>query len=87
VLRLGVVASVPLAMFYAARPTMDTLLEAKVMSRLLLSCLLLEILITGLGAVFLTPPYAALLGLGVASLAAGVYALIIGGYAVHQPRR
>jgi O-antigen/teichoic acid export membrane protein len=87
VLRLGVVASVPLAMFYAARPTMDTLLEAKVMSRLLLSCLLLEVLITGLGAVFLTPPYAALLGLGVAALAVGVYALIIAGYAVRQPRR
>jgi O-antigen/teichoic acid export membrane protein len=87
VLRLGVVASVPLAMFYAARPTMDTLLEAKVMSRLLLSCLVLEILVTGVGAVFLTPPYAALLGLGVASVAVGVDALVIAGYAVGQPRR
>lgn len=87
VLRLGVVAAVPLAMFYAARPTMETLLDARFMSRLLLACLALEVVATGVGLAFLTPPHAAVLGLTAAALALGLDAVGLAAYAVRQPRR
>jgi O-antigen/teichoic acid export membrane protein len=87
VLRLGVVAAIPLAMFYAARPTMETLLDARFMSRLLLACLALEFVVTGIGAAFLTPAHAAVLGLAAASLALGLDAVGLAAYAVRHPRR
>ncbi len=86
ILRLGVFAAIPLAMFYAARPTMDTLLEPKFMSRLLLACLALEIVVTGIAAVFLTPPHAAILGLVVAAAALGFDGVGLAAYAVRLPR-
>ncbi|WP_436529521.1 lipopolysaccharide biosynthesis protein [Actinoplanes sp. HUAS TT8] len=85
-LRLGVFAAIPLAMFYAARPTMDTLLEPKFMSRLLLGCLALEIVVTAIGTVFLAPAYAAVLGLAAAATALGFDAVGLAAYAVRLPR-
>jgi O-antigen/teichoic acid export membrane protein len=86
-LRLGVFAAIPLAMFYAARPTMDTLLEPKFMSRLLVACLALETVVTGIGMVFLDPPYAAVLGLAAAATALGFDAVRLAAHAVRLPRR
>ncbi|GGN10683.1 O-antigen/teichoic acid export membrane protein [Actinoplanes campanulatus] len=63
VLRLGVLAAVPLAMFYTARPVLDVLFEAKPMSRLLVACLTVEVVMTAVGTRFLTPSYASMLGL------------------------
>ncbi|GIE35427.1 hypothetical protein Ait01nite_084720 [Actinoplanes italicus] len=87
VLRLGVLASIPLAMFYAARPTLDTLLDAKVMSRLLLACLGVELAATGIGTLFFTPPYAAMLGLLAAAVTLGLNAAGLSTYALRQQRR
>ncbi|MFI1993593.1 lipopolysaccharide biosynthesis protein [Actinoplanes sp. NPDC020271] len=86
ILRLGVLAAIPLAMFYAARPTMDTLLEPKFMSRLLIACLALEIVVTAIGTVFLTPPHAAVLGLAAAATALGFDGVGLAAYAVRLPR-
>lgn len=86
-LRLGVFAAIPLAMFYAARPTMDTLLEPKFMSRLLLACLALEIVVTAIATMFLAPPHAAVLGLAAAATALGVDGVGLAAYAVRLPRR
>ncbi|MEV0895243.1 hypothetical protein [Actinoplanes sp. NPDC049802] len=86
-LRLGVLAAVPLAMFYAARPTMDTLLDAKVVSRLLLACLALEIVVTGAAKAVLAPPDAAVLGFVVASAALGLDAVGLTAYALRRQRR
>ncbi|BCJ40756.1 hypothetical protein GCM10010168_92200 [Actinoplanes ianthinogenes] len=71
VLRLGVLAAIPLAMFYAARPALETLLEATFLSRLLLACLTLEVVATWIATVFVAPPHAALLGLIAAATALG----------------
>ncbi|MEV4279147.1 lipopolysaccharide biosynthesis protein [Actinoplanes xinjiangensis] len=87
VLRLGVLAAIPLAMFYAARPTMDTLLDAKFMSRLLLACLALEFVATAIAVSFLAAPHAAVLGLVTAATALGLDAVGLAAYAVRQPRR
>ncbi|GIF03987.1 lipopolysaccharide biosynthesis protein [Actinoplanes siamensis] len=85
-LRLGVLAAIPLAMFYAARPTMDTLLEPKLVSRLLLACLALEMVVTAIGTVFLAPPRAAVLGLAASATALGIDAVGLAARAVRQPR-
>jgi O-antigen/teichoic acid export membrane protein len=87
ILRLGVFAAIPLAMFYAARPTMDTLLEPKFMSRLLIACLALEIVVTGIAMVFFEPPHAAVLGLTAAATALGFDAVGLTAYAVRLPGR
>ncbi|WP_229072812.1 lipopolysaccharide biosynthesis protein [Actinoplanes sp. DH11] len=71
VLRLGVLAAVPLAMFYAARPTLDALLDRPVISRLLLGCLLLQVVLTQLAQLVLSAPYAALLALCLAAAVLG----------------
>ncbi|MEU4161955.1 oligosaccharide flippase family protein [Actinoplanes sp. NPDC026670] len=86
VLRLGVLAAIPLAMFYAARPTMDTLLDPKFMSRLLLACLVLEILVTAIGVRFLSADHAAMLALAAAGTALGLDAVGLAAYALRQPR-
>jgi O-antigen/teichoic acid export membrane protein len=85
-LRLGVFAAIPLAMFYAARPTMETLLDPKFISRLLLTGLALEIVVTAIGSVFLAPTHAAVLGLAAAATALGVDAVGLAAYAVRLPR-
>ncbi|KUL42101.1 lipopolysaccharide biosynthesis protein [Actinoplanes awajinensis] len=86
VLRLGVLAAIPMAMFYAARPTMETLLEAKFLSRLLLACLALEVVMTCIGTVFFAPQHAAVLGLAAAATALGIDAVWLAGYALRLPR-
>ncbi|MEU4428151.1 oligosaccharide flippase family protein [Actinoplanes sp. NPDC024001] len=72
VLRAGVVAAIPFAMYYAARPTLDALLEAPVMSRLLLACLALEVLLTHVTQSVLAPTYAAVVALCGAAAVLGV---------------
>jgi O-antigen/teichoic acid export membrane protein len=84
VLRLGVLAAVPLAMFYAARPALDTLVDATVVSRLLVSSLLLQCVTTALGTAVLPPPHAAMLGLITGAIALGCQAA---GRAAHALRR
>jgi O-antigen/teichoic acid export membrane protein len=72
VLRLALPAAIPLAAFYAARPALDALQETPVITRLLLGCLALEILVThGLGRLT-SAGNAAVLGLGAAAGALGV---------------
>ncbi|GIE87512.1 lipopolysaccharide biosynthesis protein [Actinoplanes regularis] len=75
ILRLGVLAAIPLAVFYAGRPAMDVLLEPKFVSRMLLVCLALEIVVTGIATVFLAPPDAVVLGLAAAATALGIDAV------------
>ncbi|GAA0453831.1 hypothetical protein Aca07nite_66340 [Actinoplanes capillaceus] len=85
VLRLGVLAAVPLAMFYTARPSLDVLFEAKVMSRLLVVCLLVEVAATAVGTTVLSPGYAAMLGLLSASTALGLVATGLAANALRRP--
>ncbi|WP_045747711.1 lipopolysaccharide biosynthesis protein [Actinoplanes rectilineatus] len=59
VLRVGVLAAIPLAMFYAARPTLDALTDTPVISRLLCVCLVLQVVLTYAAMFFLPAPYAA----------------------------
>ncbi|MEU4563315.1 hypothetical protein AB0F72_33460 [Actinoplanes sp. NPDC023936] len=72
VLRLGVLSAIPLAMFYAARPTLDALLDRPVISRLLLGCLALQVAVTHVAQLTLPAPHAALLALCVAATVLGV---------------
>jgi O-antigen/teichoic acid export membrane protein len=68
VVRFGVPVAIPLAMFYAARPTIDALREAPVTGRLLVGCLAAEIVLT-LGAGLVMPAWpAALTGFWAAAL-------------------
>jgi O-antigen/teichoic acid export membrane protein len=79
-LRLGLLASIPLVAFYAARPTLDALQDAPVTVKLLLGCFVLEVVVTYLGGHFLAPASAAVLGLGIAAGALGIlsyFALIL----------
>jgi hypothetical protein len=66
---------------------METLLEAKFLSRLLIACLALEIVVTCIGTVFLAAPHAAVLGLTLAAAALGVDAVGLAAHAVRLPRR
>jgi O-antigen/teichoic acid export membrane protein len=71
VLRSALPAAIPLAAFYAARPTLDALQETPVISRLLLVCLAVEIALTYGTAEFLAPTTAAVLGLTAAAALLG----------------
>ncbi|GAA0498429.1 hypothetical protein Ade02nite_91630 [Paractinoplanes deccanensis] len=85
-LRLGVLAAIPFAVFYAARPTLDALAETPIVSRLLLGCLLLQILVTyGLGHL-LPPTTAALAGLTTAALALGALSYVALVHVLPAPR-
>jgi O-antigen/teichoic acid export membrane protein len=72
ILRLGLLASIPLAVFYAARPTLDALQDAPVTAKLLLACFALEVAVTYVAGQFLSPTWAAVAGLGVAAGMLGV---------------
>lgn len=63
ILRMGLLASIPLAAFYAARPTLDALQDAPVTVRLMLGSLAVEVAITYLAMPFVVPTSAAVLGL------------------------
>ncbi|BAL90897.1 putative polysaccharide biosynthesis protein [Actinoplanes missouriensis 431] len=79
VLRLGVLSAIPLAVFYAARPTLDALLDRPVISRLLLACLALQVTVTHVAQLTLPAPHAAVLALCVAAtvLGAGAHHLVV----------
>ncbi|MEV6300069.1 oligosaccharide flippase family protein [Actinoplanes sp. NPDC051861] len=72
VLRVGVLAAIPLAVFYAARPTLDALLDTPVVSRVLLGCLAAQVLFTHLLSLVVATAYAAVLALGAAAVILGV---------------
>ncbi|MFC7528303.1 lipopolysaccharide biosynthesis protein [Actinoplanes sp. GCM10030250] len=72
VLRVGVLAAIPLAVFYAARPTLDALLDTPVISRVLLACLAVQVLLTHATSVLLPPAHAAVLSLCAAATILGV---------------
>jgi O-antigen/teichoic acid export membrane protein len=87
ILRFGVPLSIPMAMFYAARPTIDALREAPVTAGLLVLGLLAEVAVT-LGAALLMPAWpAALAGFGVAAvlLACTSYVALL--QAIPEPAR
>lgn len=71
ILRLGVLSAIPLAMFYAARPTLDALLDRPVISRLLLGCLALQVTLTHAGQALLPAAHAAVLALCAAAAVLG----------------
>jgi O-antigen/teichoic acid export membrane protein len=71
ILRLGVISAIPLAMFYAARPTLDALCDRPAISRLLLGCLALQIVITHVAELVLPAAHAAILALCVAASVLG----------------
>lgn len=71
VLRTALPAAIPLAAFYAARPTLDALQETPVISRVLLLCLAVEIALTYATAAVASPAVAAILGLTIAAVLLG----------------
>ncbi|GAA1582113.1 hypothetical protein GCM10009828_002640 [Actinoplanes couchii] len=72
VLHVGIFAAVPLAMFYAARPTLDALPEPPRLNRLLLGCLTLQVLLTHAAMTVLSPEYAALAAMAAAATVLGI---------------
>ena len=71
VIRFGVPIAIPLAVFYAARPTIDALREAPVTAALLAGSLAIEVVVT-YGAALVLPAWpAALTGFGVAAVLLG----------------
>ncbi|MET0422632.1 MAG: hypothetical protein ABW046_02080 [Actinoplanes sp.] len=76
ILRWGMLTSVPFAAFYAARPTLDALQDAPVITRLLLGSLIVEVVITYAADRWLDPAYAALFGLGAGALVLGLLSYV-----------
>jgi O-antigen/teichoic acid export membrane protein len=72
ILRLGLLASIPLAAYYAARPTLDALQDSPVTVKLMLGCFALEVMVTYLGSRLVAPTLAAVLGFWSAAGALGV---------------
>lgn len=72
VLRLALLAAVPLAVFYAVRPSLDALQEVPVTVGLLVACLGVEVLLTYSLRLVLSPPAAAVLALCLAATVLGV---------------
>jgi O-antigen/teichoic acid export membrane protein len=77
VLRLGLIAAVPVAMFYAIRPTLDALQDVPVTTWLLAGALAVEVPLTYVLRLVTPPPFAAVLAFVVATAALGA-----GGYLV-----
>jgi O-antigen/teichoic acid export membrane protein len=71
VLRLGLLAAVPVAMFYAVRPTLDALQDVPMTTWLLVGALALEVPLTYALRPVVHPPYAAVLAFGLAAAALG----------------
>ncbi|GAA2608868.1 lipopolysaccharide biosynthesis protein [Paractinoplanes durhamensis] len=87
VVRFGVPVAIPLAMFYAARPSIDALREAPVTTWLLVGCLAAEIAVTVVAGLLMPPWPAALAGFGAAAilLAACSYVALV--HAIPSPAR
>jgi O-antigen/teichoic acid export membrane protein len=77
VLRLGLLASVPVAMFYAIRPTLDALQDVPMTTWLLAGSLAVEVPLTYVLRLVMHPAFAAVLAFVIATAALGV-----GGYLV-----
>jgi len=79
VIRFGAPVSIPLAMFYAARPTIDALREAPVTTVLLVGSLAIEVVATCAAALVLPAWQAALAGFGAGAvvLAASSYVAML----------
>ncbi|GIM92255.1 lipopolysaccharide biosynthesis protein [Paractinoplanes toevensis] len=87
VIRFGVPVAIPLAMFYAARPTIDALRSAPVTTWLLVGCLAAEVGIT-VGAGLLLPAWpAALAGFGAAAVVLAVCSYVALLHAIPSPAR
>jgi O-antigen/teichoic acid export membrane protein len=71
-LRIGMLAAVPLAMFYAVRPTLDALHETPMTAGPVVGCLVLQVLVTYALSRALDVPLAAVLALAVAAAALGL---------------
>ncbi|GAA4947302.1 lipopolysaccharide biosynthesis protein [Actinoplanes utahensis] len=72
VLGVGIFAAVPLAMFYAARPTLDALPQPPRINRLLLGCLGLEVVLGWAATGIMPAAQAALTALTVAATVLGL---------------
>jgi O-antigen/teichoic acid export membrane protein len=77
VLRLGMIAAVPVAMFYAIRPTLDALQDVPMTAWLLVGALALEVPLTYALRPVVHPPYAAVLAFGLAAAALGGSAYLV----------
>jgi O-antigen/teichoic acid export membrane protein len=71
-LRIGMPAAVPLAVFYAVRPTLDALHEKPMTANPVVGCLVLQILLTYVLSQILDVPLAAVLALALAAAALGL---------------
>ncbi len=76
IVRLGLLASVPLAAFYAARPALDAIQSSPVTVKLMIGSLVLEVVVTILAGRMLAPVYAAVLGLDVAMAFLGILSYV-----------
>jgi O-antigen/teichoic acid export membrane protein len=72
VLRLGLLAAVPVAMFYAIRPTLDALQEVPMTAWLLVASLAIEVPLTYALRLVMHPPFAAVLAFVLAAATLGV---------------
>ncbi|MCM4078190.1 lipopolysaccharide biosynthesis protein [Paractinoplanes hotanensis] len=71
-LRIGMLAAVPLAVFYAVRPTLDALHEWPVAANPVVGCLALQVLSTYALSRFLDLPLATVIALALAAAALGL---------------
>jgi len=76
VLRIGILVTMPMAAFYAARPLLETRRDRSITARLLSACLALEILGLVIVGQFIDPLHAALTAWLMGSLLAGVLAYL-----------
>jgi len=87
VVRFGVPVSVPLAVFFAARPTIDALNEAPVATGLLVGALVAEVVATCLAALVVPAWPAALLGFAAAAVLLAVFSYLAMLRSIPQPAR
>lgn len=76
ILQVGLLASIPLAAFYAARPSLDALQDTPITVKLMLGSLAIEVGITYLAMPFVAPTSAAVSGLIAAAGALGASSFI-----------
>lgn len=77
VLRLGLIGAVPVAMFYAVRPTLDALQDVPMTTWLLVGSLAVEILLTYVLRLMVHPPFAAVLAFVVAAATLGAAGCVV----------
>jgi O-antigen/teichoic acid export membrane protein len=77
VLRLGLLASVPVAMFYAIRPTLDALQDMPMTTWLLVASLAVEVPLTYVLRLVVQPPFAAVLAFVLGAVTLGVAGYLV----------